>query len=134
MSITIERPQTTTNTTAAPVAAAETSIPTVTVFSKNDCSICDAVEAKFTERGIPFREINVQTDTEPRAEFGNKTPFDFVVERYGRSMPVVVVEDGPRSDSWSSRRPDKVLALIQHFEAIGATIPVEERAAHNSHL
>jgi glutaredoxin-like protein NrdH len=128
MSITTERPQTTTEPAAAEV------IPTVTVFSKNDCSICDAVEAKFTERGIPFREINVQTDTAPRAEFGNKTPMDHVIENYGRSMPVVVVEDGPRSDSWSSRRPDKVLALIQHFEAIGATIPVEERAAHTSRL
>lgn len=109
-------------------------MPIVTIFSKNDCSICDAVEAKFTERGIPFREINVQNDTAPRAEFGNKTPFDFVVERYGRSMPVIVVEDGPRSDSWSGRRPDKVLALIQYFEAIGATVPAEERAAHTSHL
>lgn len=128
MSITIERPRTATET------AAGTAIPTVTVFSKNECSICDAVEAKFTERGIPFREINVQTDTAPRPEFGGKTPLEHVIENYGRSMPVVVVEDGPRSDSWSSRRPDKVLALIQHFEAIGATIPVEERAAHTSHL
>jgi glutaredoxin-like protein NrdH len=130
LSIATELPRTTTG----PAAAEASAVPTVTVFSKNDCSICDAVEAKFTERGIPFREINVQTDTAPRAEFGNKTPFDFVVERYGRSMPVVVVEDGPRSDSWTGRRPDKVLALIQHFEAIDATIPVEVREAHTSHL
>ena len=130
MSITTELPRTTTESSAAPIPA----IPTVTVFSKNDCSICDAVEAKFTERGIPFREINVQTDTEPRAEFGDKTPMDYVVERYGRSMPVVVVEDGTQIDSWNGRRPDKVLALIQRFETIGAAIPVEERTAHISHL
>jgi glutaredoxin len=129
VSITTEHPHTTTESPTP-----EAAIPVVTVFSKNECSICDAVEAKFIERGIPFREINVQTDTAPRAEFGNKTPLEHVIENYGRSMPVVVVEDGPRSDSWNSRRPDKVLALVQHFEKIGATIPVEERAAHTSHL
>lgn len=126
--ITTERPQTATEPTAADV------IPTVTIFSKNDCSICDSTKARLTARGVPFREINVQEDTAPRAEFGNKTPFEYVVERYGRSMPAVAVEGGPESDSWTGNRPDKIVALIQRFETLGATIPVEERAAHASHL
>lgn len=114
-------------------ANAET-LPTVTVFSKNDCSICVATEAKFIERGVPFREINVETDTEPRAEFGNKTAFEHVVERYGKSMPVVVVENGTWGDAWAGRRPDKMIALIQLFEKLDATIPADERAAHKTNL
>lgn len=110
------------------------SIPTVTIFSKNDCSICVSTEAKFTERGVPFREINVEEDTAPRVEFGNKTALEHVMERYGRQMPVVVVEDNTWGDSWTGRRPDKMLDLIQLFEKLGATIPVEERAAHKTNL
>ena len=109
-------------------------IPTVTVFSKNDCSTCVAVEAKFIERGVPFREINVEEDTEPRAEFGNKSAFEHIVERYGRTMPVVVVENGSWGDSWMGRRPDKVVALVSLFERLGATIPAEDRAPQRSNL
>ncbi|MEO3931344.1 glutaredoxin family protein [Micrococcaceae bacterium Sec7.4] len=131
MSITLERPQT---INESPASEAATTVPTVTVFSKNDCSRCDAVEAKFTERGVPFREINVETDTAPRAEFGGKTPMEHVMENYGRSMPVVVVQGGAGEDSWNGTRYDKVLPLIQRFEALGALIPTAERAAHTSHL
>lgn len=102
-------------------------VPTVTVFSKNDCSICVATEAKLTERGVPFREINVQEDAEPRDEFGGRTPLEHVLENYGRSMPAVVVDDGTEKDSWTGRRPDKLLQLIGRFEALGALIPAEER-------
>lgn len=124
----------TTTPTYEEVAQDMTAVPTVTVFSKNDCSICVSTEAKFIEKGIPFREINVETDTEPRAEFGNKTAFDHVVERYGRQMPVVIIQNGTQSDHWSGRRPDKIVELTQLFESLGATIPVEERTAHRTNL
>lgn len=117
-------------TNTEPATTSTGSVPTVTVFSKNDCSVCDSTEAKFIERGIPFREINVQTDTEPRAEFGNKTALEHVMERYGRQMPVVVIEDSTWGDHWTGRRPDKMVELIQLFEKLGATIPTEERADH----
>lgn len=128
MSITIDRPRTATE------SAAGTAIPTVTVFSKNDCSRCDGVEAKFNARGIPFREINVQEDTVPRDEFGGKTPLEHVMENYGREMPVVVVQDDAGEVSWSGSRYDKVLELIQRFKSLGALIPEAERTAHTSHL
>jgi len=131
MSITLERPQT---TDATPTPDAATSVPTVTVFSKNECSRCTAVEAKLTERGVPFREINVETDTVPRAEFGGKTPLEHVIENYGRSMPVVVVTGTAGEDSWNGNRPDKVLPLIERFKSLGALIPEAERGAHTSHL
>lgn len=134
MSITIENPQAMTATPTSDAATAAPSVPTVTVFSKNDCSRCDAVEAKFTARGIPFREINVQTDTAPRDEFGGMTPLEHVMANYGREMPVVVVRDNAGDDSWTGNRYDKVLELIQRFKALGATIPEAERAAHASHL
>lgn len=109
-------------------------VPTVTVFSKNNCPICVATESKFIERGVPFREINVEEDTEPRAEFSHKSAFDHVLERYGKMMPAVVVENGSWGDSWTGRRPDKIVALISLFERLGATIPAENRAAHRSNL
>lgn len=123
MSITTELPQTVTE-------------PAVTVFSKNDCPYCDSTKARLTARGVPFREINVQEDTEPRDEFGGLTPLDYVVANYGRSMPAVVVaeDSGNYEESWTGSRPDKTLALIQRFEQLGATIPVKERAAHTGHL
>jgi glutaredoxin len=124
----------TSNPDTITTAANAVTLPTVTVFSKNKCSRCDAVEAKFIKAGVPFREINVETDAKPRAEFGNKTAFEHVVERYGREMPVVVVENGVWDDHWSGLRPDKVLELIALFEKQGATIPAEERAAHMTHL
>jgi len=132
MSITIEDPQT---ITEMPASSANTaSVPTVTVFSKNECTRCTAVEAKFTARGIPYRKINVQNDTTPRDEFGGKTPLEHVLENHGREMPVIVVQDDAGEDSWSGSRPDKVLELIQRFESLGATIPEAERAASTSHL
>jgi glutaredoxin len=125
--------ETSNNTATAVVTAANAeTVPTVTIFSKNDCSRCDTTEAKFIKAGVPFREINVETDTEPRAEFGNKTAFEHVVERYGRAMPVVVVENGVWDDHWNSLRPDKVLELIALFERLGAVIPAEERGARTT--
>lgn len=104
-----------------------TSVPTVTVFSKNDCSACDATKDKLTAAGVPFREINVEEDTEPRAEFGNETPLTHVIEKYGRSMPAVVVEDDQWGDFWLGRRYDKLVALIHLFQKLGAIIPEEDR-------
>lgn len=121
------------STTEITVENAET-IPTVTIFSKNDCSTCTSVESKFLERGVPFREINVEEDTEPRAEFGNKSAMEHIMERYGRTMPVIVVENGSWGDAWMGRRPDKVVALVSLFERLGATIPVEDRTPHRSKL
>jgi glutaredoxin len=116
-------------TTPITEATEDEAVPTVTVFSKNNCSICVATEAKLTERGIPFRDINVEEDTEPRAEFNNLTPFDYVVRYYGRSMPVVVVDSGVWGDHWTGRRFDKMFDLIQLFEKLGATIPEADRVA-----
>lgn len=114
-----------TETAETTMADAET-IPTVTVFSKNNCSVCVATEARFTRRGIPFTEINVEEDTEPRAEFGNKTPKEHVKAKYGLQMPVVVVENGSWGEQWSGARPDKVVELGMLFERLGALTPADE--------
>lgn len=131
MSITLERPQSTSET---PATDAANTVPTVTVFSKNECPYCDSTKARLTARGVPFREINVQNDTEPRAEFGGRTPLEHVMENYGRSMPAVVVTDSSGEESWTGSRPDMTLALVQRFESLGALIPAAERGAHTSHL
>lgn len=98
-------------------------LPLVTVFSKNDCPDCTRTKARFTARGVPFREINVQEDSEPRAEFGNRTPLDHVKERYGMRMPTVVVDYGTKEDHWSGPRPDKVVETGLLFERLGALVP-----------
>lgn len=95
-------------------------VPVITVFSKNECSACDHTKTKLTEYGIPYREFNVQEDSKTHAEFGNRTAFDHVVERYGRQMPVVVVQDGTWGDHWAGRRPDKLVELKQIFGNLNA--------------
>lgn len=117
-----------TSTSSAPetiTAANAETLPTVTVFSKNDCPICVNTKAKFTERGVPFTEINVEEDTAPRAEFGNKTPLEHVMGRYGRQMPVVVVENGIWDDHWLGSRPDKIVELVGLFKKLGALVRAE---------
>lgn len=108
-----------------------TPIISVTVFSKNDCANCTNTEKQFDRRGVPYTEINVQEDTEPRAEFGGLTPFDYVVATYGRQMPIVVVDDSDTEwgDWWTGSRIDKILATIKRFTDTGQLIPLDQRAA-----
>lgn len=101
-------------------------VPQVTVFSKNDCTLCVGTKNRFTAKGIPFREINVEEDTEPRAEFGGKTPLEHVL-KYGNQMPFVVVENGSWGEQWSGARPDKIVELGLLFERLDALIPAEDR-------
>lgn len=114
------------NTTATAAPAL-----TVTVFSKNDCAICVSTERTFGKKGVPFTEINVQEDLEPRDEFGGKTPMDHVIETFGRAMPVVIIRDetGFAVDSWSGANMFKLHETIKRFEAAGLLIPEDERQA-----
>lgn len=93
-------------------------IPTITIFSKNDCFQCDSVKNRLNRDDVVYTEINVETDTAPRAEFGGLTPFDHVVKNYGRSMPVIVVEDGEWGDFWCGIRPDKTRALVTRIKIL----------------
>lgn len=99
----------------------------VTVFSKNDCSDCTALKKQFTRKGVPYTEINVQEDQEPRAEFGGLTPMEHVVMNYGRQMPAVVVTDDEWGDWWTGSRIDKILETIKRFRDADLLIPEEQR-------
>ena len=121
-----------TQTTTHQETTTDTGVPAVTVFSKNDCPDCTRTKARFTARGVPFREINVQEDTEPRAEFGGKTPLEHVKETYGLRMPAVVVEHGENGDYWNGPRPDRIVETILLFERLGTLIPPESRDAVRS--
>ena len=106
----------------------------VIVFSKNDCWRCNNVENRFDKDGVPYEEINVETDTEPREAFGGLTPFEHVVKNYGREMPVVVVEDDDWGDWWTGIRPDKMIETKQRFADAGMLVPEEMRESRiNSH-
>lgn len=106
---------------------APATIPTVTVFSKNDCPLCDSTVATLEKSGVPYRKINVEEDTTPRDEFGGKTPLEHVVTNYGRSMPAVVVETGPIIDFWLGARIDKLVGLKRIFAELDALIPEDQR-------
>lgn len=100
---------------------------TLTVFSKNNCPDCESTKGLLTRKGVPFTEINVEEDTEPRAEFGGRTPLEHVVETYGRRMPTIVLEDGAFGDWWAGSRPDKLMATIKRFTEAERLIPEDER-------
>jgi len=120
------------DTAVNPVGADVTARPalTVTIFTKNRCSICDSTKRQFDLKGVPYHAINVEEVTEPLAELNGMTPLDYVVTNFGRQMPVVVVEDdlGWR-DWWSGGRMDKWMETIARFDEAGLLIPEHERAA-----
>ncbi|ROR76027.1 glutaredoxin-like protein NrdH [Plantibacter flavus] len=98
---------------------------TTVVFSKNDCPACTSTKRQFTNKGLPFVEINVELDTAPRDEFGGLTPLEHVIENYGRQMPVVVVTDDlDQDDAWSGARPDKIFGTIARFRDAGLLIDI----------
>lgn len=98
-------------------------IPTVTVFSKNNCPDCTSVKNAFIRKGVPFTEINVETDTEPREEFGGLTPLDYVIKTHGRKMPAVEATDGQWGVNFVGPRIDKILEIVRIFKANNQLIP-----------
>lgn len=92
-------------------------LPEITVFSKNNCYQCKQVKDRLDDNKIPYTEINVEDDLEPRQEFGGLTPFEHVVKNYGRAMPLIVVEDGAWGEHWTGIRPDKLIPLIDKAKA-----------------
>lgn len=70
----------------------------VTVFSKNNCSQCEATKSLMKELNIAFDEINISEQPEYVPQ----------LKAMGfRSAPVVVVGD----DAWSGFNEEKVRAL-----------------------
>lgn len=114
--------------TTTPLSPAAPPALTMTIFTKNQCAICDRTKTHFESKGVPFEYINVEEDTEPRAELGGVTAFEYVVTNYARQMPVVIVEDdlGWR-DWWSGGRMDKWRDTVQLFDEAGLLIPEEQR-------
>lgn len=104
----------------------------LTIFSKNDCGICRSTEQAFDKRGVPFREINVEEDTEPRAEFDGLTPIDYVKTNFGLQMPAVAITDadGWIVDKWTGGRMDKWSETVTRFAEAGLLIPEEKRQVH----
>ena len=100
----------------------ETADLTLTIFTKNDCTNCTNTEKQFDRNGVPYREINVEEDNEPREEFGGLTPFEHVVSKYGRQMPAVVVDDGAFGDHWTGIRLDKILETTARFREAGLLV------------
>lgn len=98
-------------------------IPTVTLFSKNNCSDCTSVKNAFIRKGVPFTEINVETDTKPRKEFGGLTPLDYVIKTHGRKMPAVEATDDQWGVNFSGPRIDKILEIVRVFKANNQLIP-----------
>lgn len=117
--------------TATIEAQAPAPAVSMTIFTKNDCPRCLSTERAFNRDGVPYEEINVETDLEPRDEFGGLTPVEYVKANYGLQMPVVVVTDDMGwNDWWSGLAMNKWLETITKFRDAGLIIPENERVKH----
>ncbi|WIB72575.1 glutaredoxin family protein [Curtobacterium sp. MCBD17_026] len=74
----------------------------VTIYTKPDCFKCDRTKKFLSQKGVPYREVDVTT---------NDAALDYVTQELGYSeAPIVVVDDEPENH-WSGLRPDLILAL-----------------------
>lgn len=97
--------------------------PTVLVFSKNNCSGCRSLKRTFIDRGVPFREINVEVETEPMDLLNGQVPLDYVVAHHGRQMPVVELRDDSWGTSFTGMRPDKIMEVVDIMKRTNQLIP-----------
>lgn len=93
----------------------------ITMFTKNQCHRCDASKRYLLnklELGDYLEIINVQEDENPRDEFDNKTPLNYVIENYSREMPVIVFREEDGSETWwSGMRPEKMREIANKITA-----------------
>jgi glutaredoxin-like protein NrdH len=74
----------------------------VTIYTKPDCFKCDRTKKFLSQKGVPYREVDVTT---------NDDALDYVSNELGYSeAPIVVVDDEPENH-WSGLRPDLILGL-----------------------
>lgn len=79
----------------------------ITVYTTGPtCQKCRMTKLMLTNKGVPFREVDITSDPAARA---------YVTEDLGYSIaPVVVVDD---EDHWSDLRPDhidRIAARLHH--------------------
>lgn len=73
----------------------------VIVYGSANCPSCARTCAFLRSKGIPHTYVDVEADPEGFA----------LVKANGSQMPLVLSPIGP----WSGMRPDKIVALINHF-------------------
>jgi glutaredoxin-like protein NrdH len=74
-------------------------LPETIVYTKNNCQPCRATKRMLTERGVPFREVNVDEVPSVRE--------DLIAEGFLAS-PVVFPSHG---EKWAGFDPDRIQAL-----------------------
>lgn len=79
----------------------------------------------LTKQDIPHRVINCQEDNEPRLEFNNQTPTEFVIDNFTREMPVVYIQHFKNDvlndeESWwfSGVNTDKLAVLADEYHLL----------------
>lgn len=78
-------------------------MPLITVFTRDKCQPCLTAKAMLTERGLKFREVDVMSGEEARAEFlhrtaGAKTVPQILVDeqQIGGSTDLAAIIDTPQ--------------------------------------
>jgi len=71
----------------------------ITVYSKPNCSMCEATKATLTKYALEFTEINFMADPDA---------LDKVIAMGYQQAPVVVVEQNGIETSWSGYEPIKI--------------------------
>jgi glutaredoxin len=56
-------------------------MPTVTLYTRPDCGLCDQMKKELTSRGYQLQEVNVDDDPELKRQ-------------YGLDVPVAILSDG----------------------------------------
>lgn len=86
----------------------------ITVYTRRTCGPCLATKSAMLSMGIPFREVDLDADTEAAQK----------VFSWGyRSLPVVEV--GP-DRHWCDFRPDLIRDLAAEAESMGITEEVAD--------
>lgn len=77
---------------------------TITVYSKNNCQMCNATVRWFDKRGISFTYRNIEEDSAAHEEAVALS------DKVGQMMPIVYRED--TDTAISGFRPDAFAALV----------------------
>ena len=78
----------------------------ITVYTKSNCVQCTQTKKHLTKLGLPYIEVNVETDTEA---------YDYIVNHLGyRAAPVIIVTDDEEetAEHWSGYHPEKIEGLL----------------------
>lgn len=76
----------------------------ITIYTRPNCGPCFATKRAFAAQGqIDFEEVDLDSCPEVAEE---------LIEKGFRQAPVVIIDSGVHTESWSGYRPDRIKAAL----------------------